>query len=122
MKAGLEQLTARQREVFDLRMEHPEWTPEQLAGGLGGLGVNTVKTYLSQLRAKLGSDCFDAVSDEPSASDRSIAARARAEHEVQGKLLDVLEPLSNEKRMRVLAAAAILSGVVDPRLVLRELR
>ena len=47
--------------------------------------------------------------------------RAKAELAVMGEVLDVLDPLDDEARKRALAAAAIMSGLVSPDVVLREL-
>jgi len=50
------------------------------------------------------------------------AERARAELAAMGKVINVLEPLDDETRKRALAAAAIMSGLVSPDVVLRELK
>lgn len=45
-------------------------------------------------------------------TDETIA-KARAEIEAMGRIVDALEPLDSDGRERTLAAAAILSGVVS---------
>jgi hypothetical protein len=47
--------------------------------------------------------------------------RAKAELAAMDKMLDVLDPLDDAARKRALAAAAIMSGLVSPDVVLREL-
>lgn len=47
--------------------------------------------------------------------------KAKEEIATMDRVLDVLAPLSEDGRMRVVAAAAILAGVVPPDATLREL-
>lgn len=62
---------------------------------------------------------------EPSEDDRKKVASARLELDAAMKIVDALEPVDGETRERVLAAAAILTGVASigiVRTVLRRLR
>jgi len=50
--------------------------------------------------------------ETPAPTDEAIV-RARAEIDAMTKIVDALEPLDSDTRERVLAASAILSGVVS---------
>jgi len=57
----------------------------------------------------------------------TVTARARLEREFQelvakGKVIDLLEPLANDQRLRVLAMVAVGHGLIDPRRVLALLK
>lgn len=59
---------------------------------------------------------------EPSDRDREQVASARAELGAAGRIVDALEPLAGDDRLRVLASAAVLSGVVPMETVRALLR